>query len=64
MKNNIDITSSVSLDEISEQLVNNLSTKELVNFVLQIGDRMSDSDEYYFHLEKLTRKINKANEAV
>ena len=59
MKNKIDITTTVTLDEITEQLLNNLDKHELVKFVLQLGDNMYDAPYYYQLLHRNTSEIVK-----
>ena len=53
----IDITSSVTLDEIKEQLIENLSPKQLADFVLSFGDDMTDGTEYWVQLHKGVKEI-------
>lgn len=55
MKSKIDINSTVTLDEIKYSLQNNLSIKELVTFVLELGDKLSRESEYY---EELSRRLH------
>ena len=57
MKTKIDITTAVTLDEITYQLQSNLSTKELIEFVMQIGDKLTESEEYYTGLKKKLSKM-------
>jgi len=52
IKMKIEITSSVLTDEIIYQLQQNLSTKQLVEFVLQIGDNLTDAEKYFFLLKE------------
>lgn len=54
MKTKIDLTSTVALDEISEQLIENLSVPELVKFVLSLGDDLDESEQYYHLLHTKT----------
>jgi len=53
----IDLTSSVTLDEIKRQLIINLSPKQLAEFVLEFGDDMTDGLEYWIQLHKKLKKI-------
>ena len=52
MKTKIEITSNVTLDEIKYKLQNELSLKDLISFVMDIGDKLGDSEEYYMGLVK------------
>lgn len=55
MKTKIDTTATITLDEIIYQLRENLSTNELANFAIQIGDGFTEDVEYY---EALKKKLN------
>ena len=55
------VNGSVSLDELTYQLQNTLSTTELVKFVIQLGDKLTDSKDYYWLLNKEIEKINFEN---
>ena len=57
MKYKMDIVSRVSLEEIRAQLIENLSTKELVDFVLSFPENSSESEEFWMLLHKKTEKI-------
>jgi hypothetical protein len=50
-KNTIEIASTVDLDEISTQLIKNLTTKELVRFVLNVGDNVNNSLDFFIRLK-------------
>ena len=52
----IDLTSSATLDEIKHQLIENLSPKQLAEFVLGFGDDMTDGLEYWIQLHKELKK--------
>jgi hypothetical protein len=58
MKTKIMVNGVVSLDEVTYQLQNTLSTKELVKFVMQLGDKLTDSRDYYLLLRKEIEDIN------
>lgn len=59
MKSKIEITTNITLDEITYRLQRNLSTNELVNFVIQIGDKLTESEEYYNRLKAKLDKMRK-----
>lgn len=57
MKTKIDVTSSITLDEIKYQLVENLSTNDLINFAIELGGDYTESEEYYDGLKKKLDKL-------
>ena len=59
MKNKIDITSSISLDEIKYELQTNLDLEDLVKFALELADKLSDEEDFYKLLHKKLIKIIK-----
>ena len=59
MKNKLELTASITLDEIQYQLVENLSMKELIGFVVGLGNNMSESETYWIELHKKTETIVK-----
>lgn len=52
----IDVTSSITLDEIKYQLIQNLSSEQLAKFVLGFGDDMTDGLDYWVELHKELKK--------
>ena len=56
MKNKIEFTSEVLIDELSRQLKENLSTKELVEFAIGLSNNLTEEIEY---LKLLRDKLNK-----
>lgn len=62
MKNKIDITSSISLDEIKYELQTNLDVEDLVKFALELADKLSDEEDFYKLLHKKLTKILKCYE--
>jgi hypothetical protein len=48
----IEINSTVDTDEIKYALQKDLSTKQLVKFVIDLGDKLNKEDEYYQLLQK------------
>lgn len=59
MKNNIDISSSISLYNLRYNLIESLSHKELVDFFLSFEGSMSDSDEFVALLAKKVNRLAK-----
>jgi len=57
MKQKLSITSEATLDEIAEQLRNNLTVKQLADFVVRIGDKHEDCLDYWACLYKRTKRI-------
>ena len=57
MKQKLSITSEATLDEIAEQLRNNLTVKQLADFVIKIGDDHTDCLDYWACLYKKTKRI-------
>jgi hypothetical protein len=57
-KNTIEITATIDLNEISTQLVGNLTPKELAEFVLNMGDNMSECLEFYIQLKNGLKDID------
>jgi hypothetical protein len=57
MKQKVTVTSSITLDEIADQLRNNLTVKQLADFVVSIGDKHSDCLGYWARLHKRTKRI-------
>ena len=55
----IEVTTEIDLDEVSEALMSNLTTNQLVNFVLNFGTDISDPEEFYLLLNKKLDKIVK-----
>ncbi len=52
----IETNVEVHIDQIVESLQNQLTTKQLVDFVMQLGDSLTDEEEYY---ALLTQKLSK-----
>lgn len=52
----IDINANIHLDEVKYALQINLTNKQLVNFVMSLGDNLNDPYEFY---DLLGRKLNK-----
>lgn len=57
----IDISTNIHLDDVRYALQMGLTTKQLVNFVMSIGDNLSDPYEFY---DLLIRKLDKLNKAL
>ena len=53
----IEISSTIDTDEIKYALQTNLTTKQLVNFVIELGDKLTEGDEYYLLLQKELVKL-------
>ena len=53
----IEISSTIGTDEIKYALQTNLTTKQLVNFVIELGDKLTEGDEYYLLLQKELVKL-------
>ena len=53
----IEISSTIDTDEIKYALQTNLTTKQLVNFVIELGDKLTEGDEYYQLLQKELSKL-------
>lgn len=53
----IEINSTIDTDEIKYALQTNLTTKQLVNFVIELGDKLNKEDEYYQLLQKELSKL-------
>lgn len=53
----IEINSTVDTDEIKYALQKDLSTKQLVKFVIDLGDKLNKEDEYYHLLQKELAKL-------
>ena len=53
---NIDITSKVDTDAIIYALQTNLSTNQLIDFALLLGDNLTDCETYYKKLKKICDK--------
>lgn len=58
MKTKIDITTTVSLDEITRQLQENLSTNELTKFVINLVDNLTEGREFLLNLRNKLNKID------
>lgn len=58
MKTKIDITTTVSLDEITRQLQENLSTNELTKFVINLADNLTEGREFLLNLRNKLNKID------
>lgn len=58
MRFKIDVTAQVQLDEIKDQLIEELSLKDLIEFVISLGDDMSLADEYWLGLRKKLNKMD------
>ena len=56
MKNKIEIVSDVDLDQVRYHLQDQLSTTELAEFAINLGDKLTDEVDYY---KTLRRKLNK-----
>jgi hypothetical protein len=52
----IETNAEVHIDQIVESLQNQLTTKQLVDFAMQLGDDLTDQEEYY---ALLTQKLSK-----
>ncbi len=52
----IETNVEVHIDQIVESLQNQLTTKQLVDFATQLGDDLTDQEEYY---ALLTQKLSK-----
>ena len=53
----IEINSTIDTDEIKYALQKDLSTKQLVKFVIDLGDKLNKEDEYYQLLQKELAKL-------
>ncbi len=53
----IEINSTIDTDEIKYALQKDLSTKQLVKFVIDLGDKLNKEDEYYQLLQKELIKL-------
>ena len=53
----IEINSTIDTDEIKYALQKDLSTKQLVKFVIDLGDKLNKEDEYYELLQKELSKL-------
>lgn len=53
----IEINSTIDTDEIKYALQTNLTTKQLVNFVIELGDKLTEGDEYYHLLQQELAKL-------
>jgi len=54
----VTVTSTVDLDEISYVLQTNLKTKQLIEFVLSMGEDLTDCENYYKGLHEELSKYN------
>lgn len=54
----IEIYSEIHLDALRERICDELTTKQLVDFVMDIGDNLTDSEGYYKLLKKELNKID------
>ena len=53
----IEINSTIDTDEIKYALQKDLSIKQLVKFVIDLGDKLNKEDEYYQLLQKELIKL-------
>ena len=53
----IEISSTVDTDEIKYVLQKDLTTKQLVKFVIDLGDKLTEGDEYYHLLRQELIKL-------
>ena len=59
MPKEINVTSSITLDEIKEQLINNLSPKQLAEFIVEILDGMSEgNDQCWAQMQKAMKQLS------
>lgn len=56
MKNKIEITATVSLDDVADVLRDRLSPEELAKWVVALGDDHSDCLDYWTSLYKESKK--------
>jgi len=53
----IEISSTIDTDEIKYVLQKDLTTKQLVKFVIDLGDKLTEGDEYYYLLQQELVKL-------